>query len=274
MFHPAGFALPPLPYLVAILFAATVVGALLLAFRPPVTKWTVVALAPWMVAGAALRVLDELGSLPELVAPLFGAPAVYVSTFSVAGAVWVTAVLLAAGGLLRSPARLLGSAGTLVAILTFLAVLWQGYVAGTLVPFWPVMAFVAAGVVAAVAFALLSIYYTDAVAVTGKVGLLVVFAHALDGISTAVGVDVLGAGEQTPASRAILEFAGQLPTAETIGSGWLFVLVKLVLALVVVLLTADYVREEPSRGNLLLAFVAAVGLGPGVHNLLLFLVAG
>lgn len=36
---------------------------------------------------------------------------------------------------------------------------------------------------------------------------------------------------------------------------------------------ADYVREEPTEGYLLLGLVAAVGLGPGVHNLVLFSIA-
>jgi len=89
-----------------------------------------------------------------------------------------------------------------------------------------------------------------------------------------VGVDVLGFGERTPASRLIIEFADRLPTAEALGSGWLFVVVKLVLVGGVVVLFADYIEDEPTEGYLLLGFIAAVGLGPGVHNLLLFAVTG
>jgi uncharacterized membrane protein len=55
--------------------------------------------------------------------------------------------------------------------------------------------------------------------------------------------------------------------------GWLFVLVKLAVAGAVVVYFAAYVREEPTHANALLGLVAAVGLGPGVHNLLLFAVA-
>jgi uncharacterized membrane protein len=101
---------------------------------------------------------------------------------------------------------------------------------------------------------------------------MVVFAHALDGASTAVGTDLLGAGERTPLSAAILEFAKTLPTADAIGAGWLFVLVKLALAVAVVNLFAGYVREDPRRAHLLLAVIVAVGLGPGVQNVLLFAV--
>jgi uncharacterized membrane protein len=87
-------------------------------------------------------------------------------------------------------------------------------------------------------------------------------------------VDLLGFGERTPVSQAVLDVAASLPTAETFGVGWLFVLVKLAIAEVVVFLFADFVREDPTEGFLLLGAVAAVGLGPGVHNLLLFMVAG
>jgi uncharacterized membrane protein len=45
------------------------------------------------------------------------------------------------------------------------------------------------------------------------------------------------------------------------------------LATGVVLLLTDYVEEAPREGVLLLGLVAAVGLGPGAHNLVLFTVA-
>jgi uncharacterized membrane protein len=102
------------------------------------------------------------------------------------------------------------------------------------------------------------------------VGAIVLFAHLLDGISTAVGVDVLGTGERSLVPARIIEFARGLPTEPFIGAGWLFVVVKLFVAAFVVVAFADYVREEPERGTLLLAGIAAVGLGPATNNLLLF----
>jgi len=39
------------------------------------------------------------------------------------------------------------------------------------------------------------------------------------------------------------------------------------------LLLADSVREDPAEGRLLFVLVAAVGLGPGAHNLLLFTIS-
>ena len=103
--------------------------------------------------------------------------------------------------------------------------------------------------------------------------MLATFGHALDAVSTAVGVDVLGFGERSPLSQHIMDAAAALPTADAVGVGWLFVLVKLAVVAGVVALFAEYVEEDPAEGYLLLGFVAAVGLGPGVHNLFLFTVA-
>ena len=54
----------------------------------------------------------------------------------------------------------------------------------------------------------------------------------------------------------------------------MFVTVKIALAVFVTWLLADTVRERPREGYLFCALVAAVGLGPGAHNLILFTVAG
>lgn len=134
---------------------------------------------------------------------------------------------------------------------------------------WPALGIVVAVVLAAAVWSGLR-RAVPKTRVTGAVGALAVFGHTLDGVSTAVGLDVLGFGERSPVSRAIIEFAAGLPTAEVVGAGWLFILVKLALAALVVVFMSEYVREEPAEGYLLLGAVAAVGLGPGAHNLLLF----
>ena len=274
MIVPDGVVVPPLAYTALLAFGVVSMTALLLAIRPRVTSWTVVAATPWMVTGGALHVLQIIGAFEPLLEPLFEAPAVYVTTYILAAAIWLVAAVLSAGGLGGSPDRTLGSVGGGLAITFAGVIFWQGYQAGTLDPFWPVVGLVVTGVVTAAAIIPFSLRYTDAVAITEKAGFVVVFGHALDGVSTAIGIDILGAHERSPLPRAIMEFAGDLPTAPYIGEGWLFVVVKLVLALALVALFADYVRERPARGYLALILVAGVGLGPGAHNLLLFLVGG
>lgn len=268
MVLPAGTTLPPLPYLAGVLLALAGVGVGLRRQSVTLSTRTVVALAPWMVAGAALYVLYQIEVVPPTLAPLFGSPTVYATTLVVAGLVWLVADRQG------KPERVLAATGSLAALLPIGLALGVGFDRGTLAPAWPLLGVGGGVVLGAGVWWLFARSQPEPASHVGAAGALVVVGHALDGVSTAIGVDVLGFGEQTPLSRLVLEAAGALPTAETLGVGWLFVLVKLGVSVVVVWLLADYVRDDPQAGNALMLLVAAVGLGPGAHNLLLFAVLG
>ncbi|MFC7069319.1 DUF63 family protein [Halobaculum lipolyticum] len=264
---PAGFGLPPLPYLLALALALAGVAFGLRRRDPAFGGRHVLALVPWMCVGAAGHVLYALGTLPPALVPLFGTPSAYLTTAAVAGAAWLAALATD-----RDDAALLASVGVVALAPTVGAVLAYGLTNGTLAPALPAAGVVGGALLGLAAGALL--FRVDGGAgVAGAAGLLAVVAHGVDGVTTAVGVDLLGFGERTPASRLILEFAADLPTADALGAGWLFVAVKLAVACVVVAAVAPTVREEPRYGYALLALVTAVGLGPGVHNALLFAVS-
>ena len=270
MVFPAGFSLPPLPYTLVLLIGVAAVSVGFRRRRPPVTARGILALTPWMAVGSTVHVLAVIGGLPAGLAPFGGTAAVYLTTAILAGTTWLavdavrpTAVsrwLAVGGGVL-----LVSMAGVSLSI---------GAARDTLALAWPAAAGVAAIVLTAIGWLVLRRLRPAATATTGAVGLLALFGHTLDGVSTAIGVDVLGFGERTPLSRLILDTADALPTAELLGVGWLFVAVKIVVAGVVVVLFREYVADEPTEGYALLGFVAAVGFGPGVHNLLLFTVVG
>ncbi len=260
MVLPSGFALPPLPYLLVLLIGVLGVAVLLYRRAPRVTQAVVLGLVPWILVGAGLHVLYQLGVVPSAVRPFLGTPAVYLTTFVVAGVVW-----LLSGD--RAP-TVLATSGSIA----FLVVVGLTVTSGPINPGWPVIGLVISVILAGITWTGLR-RVRPVVDITGRVGGLVVVAHSIDGVSTAIGVDVLGFGERTPASRLVLELAGALPTVDLIGRGWLFVIVKLAVASLVVWLFADYVREDEQRGYLLLALIAALGLGPGIHNLLLYTVA-
>jgi uncharacterized membrane protein len=262
---PSGFALPPLPYLAGLAVAVVAVAGLLYRLDPPVTPRVVAAFAPWMVAGAAGYVLFQLEAVPAVV---------YLSTFVVAGLVWAASTRFdpATWSFPSTPSVLL-LAGALTAGGVVGSALAVGSNRGGLQPFWPTVGLLLSLLLAGLVWVALR-RRRPRVRATGAAGLLVVVAHTLDGVSTAIGVDVLpGFGEQTPLSRLVLELGQALPTAEFVGGGWLFVVVKVALAAGVVVLLTDYVEEAPREGTLLLGLVAAVGLGPGAHNLVLFTVA-
>lgn len=271
---PEGFVVPPIAYLATAVALAAAVTVVLLALRPTVRRATVLALAPWMVLGAALHVLYVFDAFDPTVAPFFGTPMVYATTYIAAGTVW--AGLWMAATSRRAERRIdrrLGLIGTGLAVATIGFILVTGQLTAIRL-LWAVVTLVVTGVLTALAWVLVSLRATPWAAKTGSVGVFVVASHALDGVSTAVGIDVYGVGERSPIPRAILSAAESLPIAETVGTGWLFVAVKLVVAIVVVGLFADYVEERPTEALVLLGLIAAVGLGPGVHNLLLLLVAG
>ncbi len=270
---PEGFVLPPWYVLALLVLLLAAVVALLWVLEPPVTDETVIAFAPWMMFGSTLHVLYKIDAFPTSIEPLFSAPTVYLTTAIVAGSTWLLGSFLYAAGFQRSIARFVGVSGTAFFTVFAIFTLYHGWMAGTIEPLWPVLSVVITGVVAALAWLGLSLWFTEVAAVTSLSGAFVVFSQTLDGVTTAVGYDVLDAGEDVPASQFILDVGAALPTYEYVGAGWLFVLVKVVLALVVVGLFADFVREEPRRARVLLGLIAAIGLGPGTHNVLLFVVA-
>jgi uncharacterized membrane protein len=265
MVLPAGSSVPPLPHAAVLLATALAVAWGLYRERVRITDWTILALSPWMVAGATAYVVSQLGVIPSAVAPFFGSPSVYATTFVVAGVVW----LLARGT--RRPMAILAGSGVVALLVPTAVALAVGAEDGLA----PILPLVGAGLAAVVGWATwwaFGIVRPRDASTVGVAGPVVVFGHALDGISTAIGVDLLGFGERTPLSALILDLAGALPTADVLGVGWLFVLVKLVVATLVIWLLAGYVRDEPAEGFTLLGVVAAVGLGPGAHNVLLFIV--
>lgn len=268
---PSGFALPPLPYLLAVVLGSVAVVGLLYRRSPTITPRVVTAFAPWMVAGATGYALFQVDAVPAVVEPLFGNPIVYATTFLLAGAVWVASADHSPDrwGLPSVPG-VVGATGVAVAGTLLAYAFVVGIARDTLSLFWPVV-----GLVVAVALAAVTWFVARdriGVGVTGSPGGLVLFGHVLDGVSTAVGTH-LGFAEQTPLSDVVIEFGAGLPPAVLLGDAWLFVLVKLLLAVVVLYLFTGYVREEPAEGSLLLGVVAAVGLGPGAHNLVLFALA-
>lgn len=262
---PTGTTLPPAPYLLVVLLATAGVAAALRRRRPRVTARRVLALAPWMALGSAVHVLYVVDALPPLLAPLAGSPTVYLTVGSLAGAAWLAVDAV-------RPDRV---ASTLAAAGALPLVLVVAVAAGTgLSPAgarWSAAALALTVPIAGAAWGGL-LRLRPETAVTGAVGALAVFGHALDGVSTAIGTTQLGFGERTPVSRLLLELGG-IPPVPVLGEGWLFLLVKLAVASAVTWLFAAYVRETPAEGYLLLGFVAAMGLGPAAHNLLLFSVA-
>ena len=266
MVLPAGSTLPPLPYLFGVLGGAIAVGLALHRRDVTLQTRTVVAFTPWMVTGSALYVLYQIGAAPDSLAPLFSSPTVYATTAVVAGSVWLVASRVEATEMWVA---LTGGVAAVVPIGLATAVALR---AGTFAPGWSLLG---AGLAAMLGYGIwrcFARYRPAEAAIVGTAGALAIFAHILDGISTAIGADVLHFGEQTPLSAVLLDIGAALPTAPVLGTGWVFLLVKSVVAVGIVWILAEQVRDDPPLGNGLLLVITAVGLGPATHNLVLFAV--
>lgn len=275
------FVVPDLPYIAALAIAMIIIVVLVYAIQPPVTQPIILATVPWIINGAILHVFYQMhlvapeGLFPSAIAPLFSAPSVYITTFVLLALVWLMGTMI-----VPSPQHhrkvakyiLIIGIGTLIPL--FALLIWQGMGdAFELNPILPVLGLIISLVLTFVLFIAIGMWRTYIIAETRYVGALVIFGHVFDAVTTAIGVEILDAGERTLIPRMIMDFAADLPTADTLGEAWLFVLIKIVLAMAIVILFADYVRDKPAEGNLLLGIIAAVGLGPAVNNFLLFMLA-
>ena len=275
MVFPEGFALPPLGYSLALAVALVVVLLGIIRDDPAVTPWTIMAFVPWMAAGGALHVLTVQEIVTEPLAHLLGTPAVYVFTAIVGGASWLLARRMPLDDVVSRPIpTIVGVLGCVALAVPTVAILATGLEHGTLSPGWPAVALVVSVVLSAIVWVATARVLPEVVSTTRVVGFVLVFAHVLDAISTTVGIDILGGVERSPLPRYIMDAAGMLPTAGVIGTGWAFVVVKIAISVGLLWLFAPFVRESPRQAYLLLGALAAVGLGPGVHNLLLFTIAG
>jgi len=272
------FVIPDPVYLVILLSTTGIVGSFLYAVRPNIRQSTVVAIVPWIISGAALHVFYQIGKIyqvqlyPSYIAPLFSAPSVYLTMFINMGLVWILVEMVTPQGNDEKIAQFLGVIGVGVMIPLIGLIGWQGLdeQVGPIQPVWPILGLIGSFAATFVVYTLVGLWRTSVLARARYTGGVIIFAHMFDGITTTIGVDILGTEERSQIPRTILDFAADLPTAETIGTGWLFILVKTVLAVVIVVAFADYISEKPTEANLLLVIIAAVGLGPAAHNFLLF----
>ncbi|ERG95367.1 DUF63 family protein [Haloquadratum walsbyi] len=265
---PDGFALPAVQYILMIIFAGGVVMYAAIRQQPAITSSRVLALAPWMVFGAALHVQYVLEALPAAIRPLAGTPAVYVIVAIAAIGTLVTLDMLLASTYV---AQALSVVGVVAAIIAVMGVV---FIEPASLRVSVSFIGIGASVILASGVWVGLTRIVPETQLTAPMGAFAVFGHTLDGVSTAIGVDLLGFGERTPLSALIIEFASGLPTEAAIGSGWLFILVKLLIVSFAVWIFTDIADTAPAQSNILLTIISAVGFGPGVHNLLLFSVAG
>ena len=247
-------------------------------------------LLPFMLFGGALRVVEDANDqVPAGVEAAIQypwnafiiSPFIYFTVFFLTLAALLVSVWLFRTGRTESyeiPLAAMGT-GMLVVTVGYLVML---AVSTEYVEFHPVFTILTLlfSVVIAGGLWWLARGYTPRLASgTPVVGGVVIWAHAVDGVSNVLGIDwgaELGLANDLvpkhPVNRAVIDIANRYvpeAIAAVVGTAWAFLLVKLVAALIVVgLFDEEMFEESPRFTVLLLVAVIAVGLGPGTRDML------
>lgn len=268
------------PGFLAVLGLAGVATFLLYVEHPRLSRRTIVALLPWMIAGAGLSVLAAAVEYPARVAPAVSGVGAYLTIYAVVCLTWFACLQLRRGSSRDGGdiPTLLGAMGVGTAVVVVSALLLSAGAVPVAHFFWLAVAPIAAAAVAGLVLLLLGLWYPEAAAYTGAVGGFVVFGHSLSAIATAVAV-VSGPGGHSSLSWAVLNLVATVGAAGLVGLdqqllwAWGFVWTKLLMALVAVIALTAYSRTHPDRGNLVLGVVGAIGVIGGATALLSMVVA-
>ena len=246
------------------------------------------ALLPFVFFGGALRVVEDVtdaaasSPIGYPLNTLIISPVIYFTVFAITLLAVVGSVTLARRGVVERYTRPLLGAGVVVLGTTLLYLLWSGVApdgAGTFYPQVIVVILLGSTLAAGGTWWLIERYAPAINAGTGRMGFVVIWGHAVDGVANVVGLDwmvALGAGPNLvpkhPVNQAVVDItAATLPAAAlaVTGDTWPFLVVKLVAATVVVwLFDAQIFEDSPRYAVLLMIAILAVGLGPGTRDML------
>jgi uncharacterized membrane protein len=250
------------------------------------------SLIPFMLFGGALRVVEDasdmavaVGADPVLSYPLntlFISPIIYVTVFLVTFGALLASIWLEANDYVPDRYTVLTGIGAAVLGLT-LAYLGYVSVSTDYVEFYPQILLVDVGLASVLAYGLYVAadrYEEPIHAGTGKIGLFVLWAHAIDGVANVVAADWLpelghpseGYGAKHVVNRAIIDITDSIQPeslSSVVGTSWPFLVVKLAVALGIVWVFDEQIFDEsPRYAILLLIGAVAVGLGPGTRDIL------
>jgi len=248
------------------------------------------ALLPYVFLGGALRVVEDVfdaarfaGVEPAVSYPLNSlliSPVIYFTMFALTLATLLLSVAAERRGAVEGYHRPLFGAGVAFLAVT-LGWLFVRMLTAEHVEFHPLMLVLTLGI-ATVATAgtwwIVENYAPAVLAGTGRIGVVVIWGHAVDGAANVLLMDwgvALGVGRYLPkhpanaavdtVTRAILPSG----IADVIGTVWPFLLLKLAVASIAVWLFNEEIMEESPRYSiLLLVAIIAVGLGPGTRDML------
>ena len=274
--------------LVLLLFA---VAKMLSRMRIRLDKKLVFSLIPYMLFGGALRVVEDANDIvPVGIEATIGyplnilliSPVIYGTMFlATIVAILVSVKLERMEVVDRYEQALVAIGVTLLGVIL-------GYL-GWLVFSWPhVYLYLEIALVVLVMTTIVTVFLWWAInqegnTITegvGDIGIVVLWSQILDGVANVIGIDwayKLTRGMQQnlvpkhPINRGLVEIGSQFPdwVTNVIGTAWPFLVVKIGAALLVIyIFDKEAMEENPSWTILLLIVIIAVGLGPGIRDML------
>jgi uncharacterized membrane protein len=249
------------------------------------------ALFPFMLFGGVLRTVEDAfvaaqraGEAPAIEFPasaLLISPFIYFTVFVIALGSFLLSKYLARSGRTETfyyPLAAMG-AGWLAGAFGYLLYLSLGNDWIQLRPSVLAVVLGLATITAAAAYFGTERFRPAVHAGTGLMGLVVLWAHAVDGVANVLANDwtqLWGLGEYSakhPFNRFVIDATSAIQGGDTIagvyvGTGWPFLLVKLAVPLLLIsVFDEEFIDESPRYAVMLLGAIVAVGLGPGTRDM-------
>ncbi|MDJ1432039.1 DUF63 family protein [Halostagnicola sp. A-GB9-2] len=248
-------------------------------------------LFPFMLFGGALRVVEDAnvaayrdtGEL-AIELPWSGfliSPLIYFVVFIVAAIAVAVSVWLERNDHVSGYEYPLAGIGTVLLVVTvgYLGYLTATEPYATFYGWLLVVTLVGATVATGITWLLIQTFIPGINRGTEYMGLVVIWAHAVDGVANVIGLDWATAFGHAnnlvpkhPVNAWIVDTTGALLPADIVavtGEAWPFLFVKLAAAVFVIWIFDETVFEDsPRYAILLMITVVAVGLGPGTRDML------
>lgn len=277
-------------YMLVLLFMLVGVYYLLRRFDLDPFEEFFFALFPFMLFGGVLRAVEDsfVAALDAGVAPpvefpwsaVLISPFIYFTVFGVALAAFLASKWLQWKNYTETYHYPLGGFGLVAVLLTFGYLSWlaatTAYVSSY--PLVLITVGVTATALAIGIYWLLERYRPVVNAGTGAMGLVVLWAHAVDGVANVIASDwtsvfgIPGDGYYAKhvVNRIIVDVTNAVQPAwltDIIGDSWTFLAVKLLVATAILAVFDDqFLDENPYYAVMLLIAIVAVGLGPGTRD--------
>jgi len=248
------------------------------------------ALVPFMLFGGALRVVED--AVDQGLQEGFGAaigypeitlvisPLIYFTVFAIALATLLVSKYLERRGITDTYYYPLAAAGTAVLAVTlgYLLLLsaTTSYVGSH--PGVFVVTLGLASLVAGVTYLALERFAPRINDGTKYMGLVVLWAHAVDGVANVIASDwtpVFGLtayGSKHPVDRILSGITRSIQGPELtalVGDSWMFLVVKIAVPVAILaIFEREFIEESPRYAIMLLGAIVAVGLGPGTRDMI------